>query len=166
MDPVGKLCIIPWTEQKARSTILDEFRDSADRAPNHREPTCQAFKVHQADRFAPECGAHKAVGSLHIGRYIHLVAEETDPGLQAQRLGKLSEVPRLRAITYDPGNDLQRKFMQGPKDDVNPLPAHELRHHEDHKLRCYIELLSDSGPCDVVGSETFGIDEIGTGAGV
>src|SRR5437899_589700 len=46
-DPLSKLRIISWRKQKTRSTILDKFRDSADRAPNHRELTRQAFEDHQ-----------------------------------------------------------------------------------------------------------------------
>ena len=165
-DPVGKLRVIPWREQKARSTILDEFWNSADRAANHRELTCQAFEDHQAGGFGPDRGTYEAVGSLHIRGHIDLVAEETDPGLQTQCLGKLSEVPRLRAIPNDPGNDLRGKSAQGPKQDVDSLPADELSDHEGHKLVSNIEFLPEMRSCDVVRPKTFRIDEMGTAAEV
>ena len=53
-DPVGKLRIVVRREEKARSTIVDELRDPAPPAPDHREPACEGLEIHKVDGFGTE----------------------------------------------------------------------------------------------------------------
>lgn len=142
--------------------MVDELRDSANRTRDYRKSTCQTFQDHQAGGFGPYRRTDKAVGSLHIARYIHLTTEETDPGLQTQCLAQVCEAARIGAIPYDPRNDSQGKSPEGPQDDVNPLPLDQVSDHEDYKLICDIELLPEMGSPGVIGSKTLGVDEMGT----
>jgi hypothetical protein len=165
-DSLGKLRIVARREQKASSAILDEFRDSADRAPNHRELTCQAFEDHQPGGLGPNGWADEAVGGLHVPGYIHLVAEEMHPVLQTQCLAEICEAPRIGAISYDPRDNPPGKSPEGPKDDVDPLPVDQLSDHEDYKAICDVEFFPEMRSPDVVRPKTLGVDEMGAGTEV
>src|SRR2546428_2387243 len=152
--------IIPRREQKARSTLLDEFRDPADRAANHRQPTRQAFEDHQAGGFGPDCGADQAVRRLHEARDIHLVAEEPDPRLEPQGPAQVSQPRRIWTVPDDPRHDPRRQPRERSQDDVHSLPVDQLRDHQDDELPADTEFLPERGPRHVVGPKAVGIDEM------
>jgi hypothetical protein len=54
MEPVSQLPVIPGSEQKTSSIVLDEFGNPADSASKDRQATSQGLEVDQARCLGPD----------------------------------------------------------------------------------------------------------------